>query len=467
MKEVYKGIYAVDDLNGITLEDIFFNATDAIFVTDGEGRVLLVEEEVQHNMGLQVSEIIGEKVDNLVKRGAYSRSTCRECINTKKPVNGLLKTQNGRYMFSSTKPIFNKDGSIRFTVTNTRDYGILESFVKELENEVGMREKYKNILNYLQEVRTGKEQPLAKSSAMKHVLRLCESIAKSDSVVLITGETGTGKEVCAEYIFQQSHRNAEPFLPINCSAIPKDLLESELFGYEKGAFTGAYPKGRVGLIEMASHGTIFLDEIGELPLHVQPKLLRFLENGEIKRVGSSKQIPVDVRIISATNRDLKKMVHEGLFREDLYYRLNVVPIFLPPLRERKEDILLLANHFLSRFNYKYGKAMTLSESIIEGFLQYRWPGNIRELRNIIERFVVTGDENFAGIYPTPKETEAILPERREKDAVIIPLKQAAREFESEYILRAVNACGGNITKAAELLSIHRTLIYKKGVLSKE
>ncbi len=258
---------------------LFFNATDAIFVTDGEGRVLLAEEEVERNMGLKMSEIIGEKVEILVRRGAYSRSTSRECLDSKQPVSGLFKTQSGRYLFSSTKPILNKDGSVRFTVTNTRDYGILESFAKELEREGVMREKYKKIADYLQEVRTGRDQPLAESDAMRQTLLFCRNIAKSDSVVLITGETGTGKEVCAEYIFQHSRRNKEPFLPVNCSAIPGELLE-RIVGYEMGAFTGRIP-GDISAMRWQNTGPFSRHNRRASAAH-SAQAAEFSGNGQIK-----------------------------------------------------------------------------------------------------------------------------------------------------------------------------------------
>lgn len=245
---------------------------------------------------------------------------------------------------------------------------------------------------------------------------------------------------------------------MNCSAIPSELVESEFFGYERGAFTGARSSGKSGLFEMANHGTLFLDEVGELPLPMQAKLLRALETGEIMRVGGTKLISTDVRVIAATNRDLKRMVAEKKFREDLYYRLNVMPLFLPPLRERTEDILPLAEQFLSRYNRKYGLNRALDQEMRRGLLGYRWPGNIRELRNVIERYAISGRLDIASLEPG-NGLESVELEGG------LSLRDACGRFEQAYIQRALAKCGGSVAKAAELLGIHRSLLYKK--LSRE
>ena len=264
------------------------------------------------------------------------------------------------------------------------------------------------------------------------------------------GESGTGKEVVAKYIYNNSQRVDKPFLPLNCGAIPENLIESELFGYEKGAFTGANSR-HIGLFEMANEGTVFLDEIGELPLYLQPRLLRILEEGEVKRVGGNEAIKVDVRIIAATNRDLLQMVEEGKFRRDLYYRLNVLPVNLPALRERKSDIRPLVELFLKKYNKKMHRHVTLSDDIISRLERYSWPGNIRELRNVVERYVVTqGSGDFLRSIKEPEVDEItienIMTEVAEKD--IRPLAEAKRAFENRYIENVIKACNGNITKAS-------------------
>ena len=273
-------------------------------------------------------------------------------------------------------------------------------------------------------------------------------------------------------IYRLSKRSDEIFLPVNCASIPPELMESELFGYEKGAFTGANTKGHMGLLEMANNGTLFLDEIGELPLPLQPKILRFLEEGEIRRVGGNETIHLNVRVIAATNRNLMEMVQAGKFREDLYYRLNIIPIELPPLRERKEDIIPLAQHYLEDQNQKMNKNAVLTSEEKVRLLHYSWPGNIRELRNIIERFVVTDglSDSLPACQPAPapagkkgaQEKQAPAGQPQEKHSPPPgPLSAARDQFERDYIQNAIRFCNGNVTKAAKLLGIHRTMIYKK------
>ena len=266
----------------------------------------------------------------------------------------------------------------------------------------------------------------------------------------------------ANYIYANSLRKNEVFLPINCSAIPAELMEAELFGYEKGAFTGADKNGRKGIFETADKGTIFLDEIGDLSQKLQAKLLRFLDSGEIKRLGGNKIIYSDVRIIAATNKDLKKLVEQGTFREDLYYRLNIIPLTVPPLRERKDDIEALTRYFLGEFNQKYQKEVMISDRLIAKFREYKWPGNIRELRNEIERYVITdGDsgELFDSLVDVYSDNSAAA-----KDDVLAygdTLREARGEFERIYIEKVLEECGGKVNKAAQRLGIHQSVLYGK------
>ena len=305
---------------------------------------------------------------------------------------------------------------------------------------------------------------IAYSPSMKRVLQTIEAIAPTDSNVVILGESGTGKDMMARYIHENSLRSDAAFISINCAAIPEQLLESELFGYEAGAFTGALSKGKIGLFEAASGGTIFLDEIGDMPLALQSKLLRALENREIRRVGGVKNIPIDVRIICATNVNLENMVAEKQFREDLFYRLSVFVIQLPPLYERKEDIIPLAENFLYSLNEKYDAHKTLAPISIETMMNHRWPGNIRELRNVMERiFVVSpGDE----LIFTPTPTAGYAKEVLETGAfhgmdVASDLKEFVTLAERWYIDKTLEQCGGRMGEAAEKLGIHRSALYRK------
>ena len=308
---------------------------------------------------------------------------------------------------------------------------------------------------------SGPELPdiVAESPAMKEVLRLAAKVAQTDATVLILGESGTGKEVLANLIYELSGRKARPFLKLNCAAIPEGLLESELFGHERGAFTGA-DKAKPGLFELAHRGTLFLDEIGDLPLSLQAKLLRVLQDGTIRRVGGLKEIKVDVRIIAATNRDLEEMVKEGAFREDLFWRLNVFSLRIPPLRKRREDILPLARFFLKKFSAKHGKTITdFSREALEALLSYHFPGNVRELENIVERAVILAEDELI----TKEDLPPLLRGTEEPTSLLehLPLPEAVAYLEKERIRKAMEEAGGVKTRAAELLGIsERVLRYK-------
>ncbi len=301
---------------------------------------------------------------------------------------------------------------------------------------------------------------IAESPSMKEVLRLAAKVARTDATVLILGESGTGKEILANLVYRLSPRKERPFLKINCAAIPEGLLESELFGHEKGAFTGA-EKAKPGLFELAHRGTLFLDEVGDLPLPLQAKLLRVLQDSTIRRLGGLKEIKVDVRIIAATNRDLEEMVKEGGFREDLFWRLNVFTIKIPPLRERKEDILPLAESFLHKFARKHGKSVKgFSREALEALLSYHFPGNVRELENIVERAVILAENEII----TREDLPPLLKKKGEEIPDLLKrlsLPEAVALLEKERLQEALEEAGGVKTRAAELLGIsERVLRYK-------
>lgn len=302
-------------------------------------------------------------------------------------------------------------------------------------------------------------------SKSKAISKLRESIsysAATTATILITGESGVGKEVFTNEIYNLSDRKGHPFIKINCATIPENLLESELFGYEKGAFTGAV-KTKRGLFELANSGTLLLDEIGEMSKSLQPKLLRALQEREIVRIGGSERIPIDVRVIAATNQNLEKMVQQGMFRQDLYYRLNVIPLHIPPLRERKEDIPLLAKHFLERFHQKHGKKKTLTQSALNLMMEYDWPGNIREFENLMERLVIIGDDDFiaAGtveqvLFPGSNDSQAILQINGRN------LKEMVADYERAVIQTALNNHGTTYRAAKALGSSQATIARKAG-----
>ncbi|NPA51824.1 MAG: sigma-54-dependent Fis family transcriptional regulator [Aquificae bacterium] len=315
-------------------------------------------------------------------------------------------------------------------------------------------DKIHHITNLKKEISTLKEiietDFIAESPIMKTILKNAEKIAPFDITVLITGESGTGKEMLAKYIHKKSKRKNKPFIAVNCGAIPRDLLESELFGYEKGAFTGA-THAKKGLIEEANGGTLFLDEIGELPLDLQVKLLRVLEEGEIRPLGSTKSKKIDVRFIAATNRDLDKMVKEGRFREDLYYRLNVVRLHIPPLRERKEDILPLARFFIKKYSLKYGiPEKKLSKKAQNQLLEYGWEGNVRELQHLIEKTLILNENETINQFNISQSSNLIRPYKEEKE-----------RFEKNYIKKLLDFTNWNISKASKLSGKTRAEIYRK------
>lgn len=304
---------------------------------------------------------------------------------------------------------------------------------------------------------------IGKTVGIQNVLETIEAVKDSESSVLIHGETGTGKELIARAIHFNSIRRDKPFVAVNCAAIPRELIESELFGYEKGAFTGATSR-RIGRFEEADGGTIFLDEVGELELSMQAKLLRVLQEKEIERLGSNKKIKVNFRLISSTNRELSKEVKEGRFREDLYYRINVVEIKVPPLRERKDDIPLMVSEFLKEFNLRENKIVTVTEEVMDAFLAYDWPGNVRQLRNVIERTVVISKEGKITIRDLPDELKSAISPKRFDNQIRPPSDlelKPLREIELEALKGALRLCNGNKSKAAKLLGISRKALYKK------
>jgi len=311
------------------------------------------------------------------------------------------------------------------------------------------------------------DQIIGRSASIRSVIQFIEKIADTDSTVLVTGESGTGKELVAKNIHFSSPRAKKPFVPLNCAAIPKEILESELFGHEKGAFTGAI-NTRIGRFELANYGTLFLDEIGELAPALQVKLLRVLQEREFERVGGIKTIRVDVRIIAATNRNLEKAVEEGIFREDLYYRLNVIPLKLPPLRKMKEDIPLMVEHFITHMSRRKGKAApTISDEAMQCLCSYKWPGNVRELENLVERLLILKEGEVVTSQDLPERLVDNRQVQRAANAVQtlsrdgVDLNMMLDEIENNMIVQALELSRGVKSKAASLLGLNRTTLIEK------
>ena len=454
MKQIFTAEEILDALNN--------HYKESIFITDGEGNVVFVNEEGARRLGAPREELIHKNVQQLVEEGVYDNSTSLTAIETKSEAVSALTYKSKNSSISHSIPILDSDGQVEMVVTTNMSIEHNKEWEEIIAKERAAMARMQRELDHLRLKDYSKL--IANSPAMKSVLQTIEAIAPTDSNVVILGESGTGKDMMARYIHENSLRADKAFISINCAAIPEQLLESELFGYEAGAFTGALSKGKIGLFEAASGGTIFLDEIGDMPLALQSKLLRALENREIRRVGGVKNIPVDVRIICATNVNLQTMVAEKQFREDLFYRLSVFVIQLPPLHERKEDIIPLAENFLRMLNEKYDARKTLAPVSIETMLTHRWPGNIRELRNVMERIFVVSPGNELIFTPTP--TADYTQEGHEKTSFTGAedygsLKSFVEAAEQWYIGKILEACGGAVGETANRLGIHRSVLYRK------
>ncbi|MGH8064886.1 MAG: sigma-54-dependent transcriptional regulator [Candidatus Entotheonellia bacterium] len=331
----------------------------------------------------------------------------------------------------------------------------LHRIEKALE-EKGLRHENENLRRQVQE-RYSLPGLIAQSTEMQKVLDLVLRVAPTDATVLIQGESGTGKEVIAKVIHHASPRTDKPFVAVNCGALPEPLLESEIFGHVKGAFTGATAHKK-GLFEEAHGGTFFLDEIGEMPPTLQVKFLRVLQEGEVRPVGSTQATTADVRVLAATNRDLGQLMQQGKFREDLFYRLNVIPVVLPPLRERREDITALAEHFLRQYGQKHGRPLRLSAAAVDNLLHYPWPGNVRELENAMERTAILARNDAIGPDDLPPHIAAGAPLG---PAPVLPREQTLAEVEKAHILQTLERYGWNHSRAAEALNIGRTSLWRK------
>lgn len=437
-------------------EELVEEYPSTLFVTDQNGNILISNEFTALTIGIHLEELLKANVQDLVKAGYYAHSITMEAIATKQKVSKTVNTSRGFHVFSSAIPILDKDGEVQLVVTTSNEFSQEQNYyeanvpvAQQIQKQLGgmAAEKKKGIV--------------AESLAMKQIIKVCNQIASYDSKVLIYGESGTGKEVIAKYIHLKSEKWKGPFIPINCAAIAPALFEYELFGYEKGVLEGQ-TEVKAGMIEIASGGVLFLDEIADMPMEMQAKLLRVLENNEVRRVGGITNIPVHCRVIAATNRDLWSLVKKGLFREDLYYRINVIPIHIPPLRNRKLDLVGLISSFIASFNEMYGKKYVLSAEEFDKMLNEPWHGNVRELRNYIERLVVTEHVALSLQEEEPAYDWFSLDHFIEKNKQqLSTLKDFTAIAEGHYIKKVLKDCSGNGTEAAKRLSVDRSVIYRK------
>lgn len=453
--------------NGEELKELLNYYYGNIFVVDGKGKIIYANASAAESVGSTIDDITGKNCQEMEMEGYYDKSVALDAIRKKKRVLSVYKTRIGLNVVCSANPILDECGNVTRVVVFSQDEALMREIMNDVEEERKKNISIQQTLSYIQE-KMACQNIVSSSPEMERLFKMLLNVARTDTTVTIYGESGTGKEVLANFVHQNSMRSNKPFIPINCAAIPAELMEAEFFGYEKGSFTGANREGKAGLFEMADHGTIFLDELGEMPLSLQSKLLRVLESGEVKRIGSSKTIKTDVRIIAATNRNLTKMVDEKTFREDLYYRLNVIPVNIPPLRERPEDIEALSEHFLNEFNRKYGRNVEISEDVLNKFKKYSWPGNIRELKNEIERYVVTEGQVSSVLNDNIRHSMTDVNIKftnsnisKNITAKNIPLKEVMDRYEIEYIRHVIDDCEGVMTEAAKRLGIHRSALYKK------
>ncbi len=432
------------------LKDVFEYAFDEIFVTDEQGIVVRVNSTCERHYQLAAEELVGKHVKELQKNGIFYPSATLEVIEKKRPIELVQTTKSGEYLHVRTRPVFDDEGNLRRVISYSRDLTELYQLRQKVEEMDNQLKTYKKELRETYE----HEGLIFKSLAMQKIVDTIKKVSVVDSTVLVLGETGVGKSRLVRHLHEVSHRKHESFYEINCAALPTNLIESELFGYSGGSFTGANRGGKKGLLESAHKGTLFLDEIGEMPLEIQAKLLQVLQEKTFRPIGGRELKKVDVRIVAATNRDLSMMVKQGTFRKDLYYRLNVIPIAIPPLRERTEDILPLIYHYLQHFNKKYGRDVKLAPSTLQMFVGYPWEGNNREIENVIERIVITVDD-VVTVEDLPLSMQEAAVEQSGQS-----LYKMLEEVERNIILKAYKTYGSSY-KVAEFLQISQSAATRK------
>ncbi|MEE0741550.1 MAG: sigma 54-interacting transcriptional regulator [Emergencia sp.] len=446
----------------IDFKKICDHLIDAIYVVDSQGNTLYVNDAYLALGDIKREELVGKNIFDLNKtKRFYSGGVLPDVLTTGKRCEkvGTLTRTNTKVHITGV-PVFDDDGHIKYAIATEKDVARLEELKDHLaelrkENTQGAAE-----LAYFRDKQIYDMDIVIESACMHEAFAIARSVAKTDVTVLITGESGTGKEIIADAVYMESERKGKPFIKLNCSAIPANLLESELFGYEEGAFTGAKKGGKAGLFEIANGGTVLLDEVGDMPLDLQVKLLRVLQSKEVTRVGGKAPVSLDIRLIASTNKDLKSGIENGTFREDLYYRLNVVPITLKPLKERQADIEPLVEIFLKQYNTRYNKSIIMTRLAKAMMLEYGWPGNIRELKNVMERMVVI---NFTDVIDGDVVARVLgLPAAKVQAANSKhgTLKTATEALERQMIRNALEQYGSKRKAAAALGVDHSTLVKK-------
>ena len=437
---------------------------DGIFITDATGMILYCNDAYLRISGLRREKLLTRNIADLIASGEIPDACSHEVIQSQKPLTKVINYFHGVSALVTSTPIFDDNSCLTRVHSNVRDITELIKMKEQLLQTKDLNEEYRQRLREADQARDG--QFIVCSPAMEKIIKLAGRIARVSSPVLLLGESGVGKDMLARYIHDCAADNENrPFIQINCSAIPETLLESELFGYEPGAFTGASRKGKIGLFELANQGTLFLDEIGEMPLTLQVKLLDVLQTQKVFRLGGTKAISSHPRIIAATNNNLEQLMAAGKFRRDLYYRLNVIPVLIPPLRERKEDLIPLIRHFVDRKNKKFNFHRRLSPRAVEILAHYSWPGNVRELRNVIENLLVMSETDIVDENCIP----AYISQAAVKDLYIntpdyfdsFRLQEIMAVVEKEVISRALAEFGSLRSTARQLHIDLSTLVRKK------
>jgi len=406
-----------------------------VTLTDGKGVILRVSDSYSSHFAVEKEDVVGKTVYEMEEYGVFRPSVTARVLKEKRKVTLLQTTKTGEKVLTTGVPIFADDGEIEYVISFNSIYiADMTTIDQQYAKLNELMAEYNSELNRLRSRENFDRELVAKSKGMENVREIISQIADTDANVLITGETGTGKSMIARIIHKGSGRAEMPFVDINCGVIPESLIESELFGYERGSFTGASNRGKLGKIELANTGTLFLDEIGELPLSMQLRFLQVTQERTITKIGGLDKIGVDFRLIAATNHDLKKDVSSGAFREDLYYRLNVIPIHIPPLRERPEDMVHLVTLFLKRFNRKYKRDVELSSDAFDLLQAQTWPGNIRQVENQIERIVITSKDPLVRPENLPKDIESTDIYRRAHENC--SLRENMEEYERMIFLKA-------------------------------
>lgn len=426
---------------------------EGFLLSDLSGRVFYANESVERISGVERDKIIGKTPDEMFEDGVIIHQSTK--VHPDGPITMIHRISTGKEIFITSRPFYDEKQRIICFIANYQEFNAIDYLYrthrdwenKQRKNENKKEESYTNVNH---------ENWIGNSNKTVTIKKRVERVAKTEAIVLISGESGVGKEIVANNLHKLSYRKEKPYIQINCGAIPEELMEAELFGYEKGAFTGA-SVNKKGLLEAANGGTILLDEIGEMPLSLQVKLLRTIQTMRITPIGGTTEKKLDLRFIAATNKDLKNEVKQGNFREDLYYRLNVVPIHVDPLRKRREDILPLTMFFLRKFNGKYKKNKSFSPETLQVFQDFDWPGNVRQLENLIERLVIIVEKNIISPYDLPKKFKVVDNVSTEE---VLPLHVVREEAEMRMIRLAINKYG-SIRKAASHLKVNHSTIVRK------